>query len=294
MTQRSRALNSWRQGCQVDAQHAVSMGWKKAEEADTLLVVITHDCDLQSPAESEVELIRARFVDRVSGDHTHGKNPRVINIPNALGAEVALEITHKDRLRVSKEQLLASSPVNALIDSDRTQLAAWLASRYNRAPFPDSFDQRLKKARTVLAVKLKNKDVSRVKKEGSLAKQLLGVFVADGGPIEGIYFGLKGNEFFELSAKDDYSLVVVVVAKSRRAEDEEACLALATVAAEKIKGLFEHADWDKSVGKIVLEVCASSTEKDFSLYDLRRMLRWHLDWLSGEEDEAVNFLNQKR
>jgi hypothetical protein len=59
------------------------MGWIKAEEVESLLVVITHDCDLQSSVEPEVELLRAAFVDQVSGDHTHGKNPRVLHIPKA-------------------------------------------------------------------------------------------------------------------------------------------------------------------------------------------------------------------
>jgi hypothetical protein len=278
-----RILNAWRQGCQVDGQYALSMGWIKPEEAGDLLLVITHDCDLQSTAEAEVELIRAAFVDQISGNNTHGKNPRVLHIRQALGSERALEITHNNRLRVKKEDLLGSNPSGTLSDSERIQLSKWLAYRYNRAPFPENFYNRLKKARTVPVSKLESKDVSRINKGASLSKQIDSVFFVDGDPIEGVYFALAGKESTELDKKEDYFLVVVVVAKSRQAAEENACLALASHVANKIKGLFENASWDDSQGKIVLEVCQSSTEKDFPLYNFNRMLRWHLDWLSGGE-----------
>lgn len=281
-----RPLNPWRQGSQVDRQHAIDMGWIQAEEIDGLLIAITHDCDLQSAAESEVELLRATVVSTALPDCTHGKNPRILHLPQALGADGTLEITQSRPLRVPKDALLASNPVKTLSDSDRGQLASWLASRYKRAPFPDSFDQRLRRAKTVDSSKLSDRNISRIKRDRSLAKQLIGVFTSDGGPIEGIYISLKGSESAELDPTHAYSLGMVVVATSRGAAEEETRLAIAASVAEKLRGLFENAVWDSSVGEITLEICAPSTERDFPLYQFRRMLRWHLDWLSGDPEDS--------
>lgn len=279
-----RPLNPWRQGCQVDGQHALAMNWVQAEEAECLLIVVAHDCDLQAAAEFEVELLRASIVEKASPDCTHGKNPRTLHLPEGLGVTGTLEISQLRPLRVPKDRLLESEPISALSDADRRELASWLASRYKRAAFPDSFDLRLRRAKTIDHLKLDDKNIARIKKDRSLSKQLLGVFTSDGGPIEGIYIGLMGKETVELESAQDYSLVIVVVAKSRGAAEEEAGYSMAAELAKKVRGLFEHAAWDSAAGKVILKVCEPTTELDFSLYNFRRMLKWHLDWLSEADD----------
>lgn len=281
-----RSLNSWRQGCQVDPEYALDNGLIEASDAKSVLLVATHDCDLQSTAESEVEIFLATIVDTARPECTQGKSPRTLHLPGAFGVDGALAIVQGRTFRVAKELLLASDPIQSLDDSDRSLLATWLASRYKRAAFPDSLDQRMRRAKTIDRTKLADKNIANIKKDRSLAKQLLGVFTTDCGPVEGIYLGLSGKESVELAPSDTYSLTIVVVAKSRHPNEEEAALKTASIVAATIQGLFENATWDKSAGEIILKASVPTTERSFSLYEFRRMLRWHLDWLSADDLEA--------
>lgn len=88
-----------------------------------------------------------------------------------------------------------------------------------------------------------------------------------------MYVDLIGNETRELAAVEPYSLKLAVVAKSGPAHDEENRLLLASAFANDLGNLLERACWDAEKGEICLKVFEPLTEKDFSLYQLNRMLR---------------------
>jgi len=280
-----RALCSWYQGSLIDPVHAQACGWANGGNADSVFVVITHDCDLQSASEAEdtVEILRARWQTTTSGEHTFGKNPRIIHLTAADEFGRTLVIEQAGKIVALKSLLLKASPLSILSEAHRRRLATWLASRYNRAPFPDSFNNRLKKARTVDGTKANDKQASKLKKDRALNKELLKAFEKDGLPIEGIYVSLGQNSLEELGPEIGYLLDIVVVAESIGESDEAKQLELATKLAALIRGVFDLAEWDSAIGNIVLSECLPATEFDFSLYQYRRMLRWHLDWMSTED-----------
>lgn len=276
-----RALNPWRQCSLVDPQSAVAAGWPGADGVCHMLVA-THDCDLQSAQERRIELVPVREIGACDGKSTHGKNPRLLHLPDGLGPSKSIVIDLAEKISVERESVVALTPLESLSDADRRLVSRWLGDRYARAPFPDSFDRRLRAARTVDSSKLGHAVPSQLKKDRSLHKELMKVFAADGVPIEGIYIEL--NEKGELDVNLDYRAKIAVVAKSGPSMDEDIQVATSNALAKKIRDLFELASWD-ATGEVVLTTSFGTTEKDFSLFQVKKSLRWHLEWLSAAEDE---------
>lgn len=187
-----------------------------------------------------------------------------------------------------RADLASLVPTDELVTAHRQVLAQWLAARYRRAALPDAFEHRLKKAKTVNLERLgemrarKRQDV--LKKERNLQNSLLKVAEKDGASIEGIYLALGGSEYDELPSDKPYLLTLVVVGAVDGCSPAQA-EANASAVAEKIRDLFDNAEW--SVGEIQLQACHGTSEETFSLYEYRRMLRWNFDWLSLEDDPTV-------
>lgn len=189
-----------------------------------------------------------------------------------------------EKVSVERNSVIALVPQECLGEHDRRLVSGWLGARYSRAPFPDSFDKRLRKARTVDSSKLSHRNLEQLKKERNLHNELLKVFGAEGMPIEGIYIEISDKS--ELSPESGYTAKISVVAKSGPSIDEESQIGVAENLAKKIRHLFDLADWDTSAGEVTLKACIGTTEKEFSLYFERRSLRWHLEWLSAADDAS--------
>lgn len=278
----ARELNPWRQGSLVDPQDAFAAGWPGADGSCHMLVA-THDCDLQSAHECRIELVPVREIGACDGKNTHGKNPRLLHLPDALGPGRAIAIDLSEKVTVERKSVVGLAPQDSLNDPDRRLVSGWLGDRYARAPFPDSFDRRLRKARTVDSGKLGHAVPSQLKKDRNLHNELMKVFAADGIPIEGIYIEL--DEKGELDVEIQYRAKVAVVGKSGPSIDEDGQLGVSTALAKKIKSLFELASWDVDVGEVVLATSFGTTEKEFSLFQAKKSLKWHLEWLSATDEE---------
>ncbi len=176
------------------------------------MVVITHDCDIQSDKVEHIEIIWGSFA-TISGDLSFGKNPRTLQLINAFNDGQTLQLDQSQKILIRRSWLLSNSnePIAKLSDENGRLLASWLASRYKRAPFPDSFVDRLRHAKTIDRKELNN---ALAKADRNLSKQLEAHFSLAGAPIEGLYVGLSGNEKNELDATNAYSLKLAVVARS--------------------------------------------------------------------------------
>ncbi len=128
-------------------------------EAGAVLIVVSHDCDVTNASlvnEPSVELLLGRLRSGGSSDGSllHGRNPRRLQIPILVsGATQYVEARAFDRFWVPRERLLGHEP-----DSGRAcprpaldDVVAWLVKRYNRAAFPDAFNERISKVHRHIA-----------------------------------------------------------------------------------------------------------------------------------------------
>ncbi|GLQ90650.1 hypothetical protein GCM10007898_42260 [Dyella flagellata] len=240
---------------------------------------------MQTTAEGAqfVELIECTKLQtgKMSGKHVSGQHARILHIEQEIdGENHAISMDQTKKIVIKKEDLLDHAPKLILSDQNLRTFGRWLASRYSRSALPDSFEQRLKSARTIPPDKIDNKHVDKVKKDRKLSNALLSVITELGNPIEGIYLTLAGNESVELKPEQPYSLGLAVVAYSKKGQSAEQQISEATKLADKIKALFDHSVWDDSVGSITVKSCVPTTERDFSLYQAKRTIRWNYDYLS--------------
>lgn len=108
-----------------------------------ILCVISQSCDIVAPEGKEpyVELL-AGDITASTREYAEMKSPRVLDIPLA---EQSIRFSIHDRFRVKKDNLFKANKHETiqLNTSQRDILRRWIASRYIRSAFPDSFNRRL-------------------------------------------------------------------------------------------------------------------------------------------------------
>jgi hypothetical protein len=255
--------NGWRQGSSIPSESFASLpvigeiGWSGKEHVAT---IISQDCDVVQPSldrEPYVEVLRGRWIDELSGNLTHGKNPRTLQVATQH-SDLAVEYSIHDRVRVSRMLLQDCSPADKPRWTTRTtaSIAQWVASRYTRAAFPDAFNERLKKAGSV----------ERIKKIGKRA----------GRAVSGVYIFMDEEEKLEA---ESYGITVVVTAPDDSYELEGDTIG---------KGFLEPLiDALAAAPGVVVEKHGLLPERDFSMTMIRNSLRLDLDSLSFAIDDAA-------
>ena len=223
-----------------------------------LFVVVSHDCDVQNASfgkEPYVELIRA--VPRESDDGTlrYGRNPRKLLVDVRSRTQSRLfEISMHDRVFVDRRLLLGHAPDTTRALDSRTVrvLVHWIVKRYDRAAFPDAFNERLRRAH------------QRFRK--TLAR--------GGSKISGIYLKVENEEFPEGT---DYHVYAEATMPVEAYEDSES-RRLAQTCFDEVASAMEDCD-----GIVVSEHVLVS-EGDFTFDELRQLTRWDWDDLSLREE----------
>jgi len=237
-----------------------SMAENHLQDESLVFIAITHDCAIINDslnAEPFLEYIVARKIGKLDGNFTHTKNPRKLHIEiETHNSSIPFELSIIDRAFLDRALLLENKPAQdvRLIDSQKATLVRWLANRYMGQALPDQFEKRIDPIRGNL-----NKLLSKTEANGMLA----------------IYIELSPRD--ELASDKNYTLTVVLVyedAAFRELIDED-CL---DSYASKIEGVFQKASGIDISGVIPL------SEKDFSLYDQRRKIRWRSDHSSFKQD----------
>jgi hypothetical protein len=241
----------WCQGSVVDKDRLEALGRAEVDCA----VVISQDCDVVQgvDVESYVEVIAARLVEQARPDLLHGRNPRTIDLPAASPTGRHLRASIHDRFRIEK-QILAADVPSTRIRLDRgttSQLAKWIAKRYTRVAWPDTFNERL----------------------ATIDDKLERLFKSDNGKvITGIWLMLDPADD-ELAEDREYRLAVWLTMTSdsmmdtkeiRRGEDFEG----------RLKELLESC---KGIELCEIEL---RKESDVSLEDLRHFRRFDKDYRS--------------
>lgn len=143
----------WRQGWVLNEESAEKLNLINVSESDSLPVVITHDCDLLHQEEELIEVIVGKEIDKPNSAYKYAKNPRCLHLKFTSPADekpVYLELRFSNRKSVSKDDfstLRQYQTVLEISEDDHRILKRWLAARYGRPVFPDSFESylRLKK-----------------------------------------------------------------------------------------------------------------------------------------------------
>lgn len=260
----------WRQGHLLDAKAIDALGLHHFETPElTLVMVITHDCDLaQDPGlEPLVEVVVGRHSEK-DGNYTHGKNARKLHIEFSGDANVWGEFEATAKKYVSKTDLNNFFPREdaRLSSENRAITQAWLASRYRRSAFADEFERRLTKE-----TRLADKISKIVKPHGEL--------------IAGIFFDVDdGLEVIRDGPNDTYSLDIVILHVSE--PDFMAAETAATIAAEAIAKAFSEKLFDptKTWQHIELRSCDVVSESVLSYQEFKQLKRWRLEHISLAAD----------
>lgn len=255
----------WRQGHVLPAEAVRKLGL--SQETNTIVVVVSHDCDLANDdlsIEPYVEVIVGKQVTKVDQSLARTKNPRILHLEMTCDGEaVCME------LRATKKQSIAKRDLAAWQADTRYQLYAtgldilrrWLAVRYRRAAFPDEFDMRLK------AKGLDDKIRNIVKNVESV--------------VSAVFFNL--DPMNELSSQDGTPYKLTVILLYAAGDDPDASFSRADEAANRIAEAFKNEyfnmnkkRWDEIELKDALAIC----EEEITVAVARQLQQWRLEDIS--------------
>lgn len=258
----------WRQGAFVRRTNAKELFAASVDqippsvEEPSLLAVVTQDCDLvrEPVVEPFVELILCREVARVERLYQNGRNPRLLHIqsigPHGPGSW--LEISIHDRFRIRKEKLCSftADRCNRLERQDVRLLSRWIARRYTRPAFPDTFNRRLETVDSRLERLFKS---------------------SEGHVVTDIFLDVADEEY---ASERSYDIAVRLTAKAEVWDDDGLLSAVQNFEDRFIRLL------DECDGISVSDIQALP-EDHLTLADLRQYKRLDKDYRSLPEKEDV-------
>lgn len=206
MPRAPRSITEWRQGHALDDEAAAALDLvSRAGPDNTIVVVVSHDCDIAAdPAvEPSVEVVIGHRIDKL-GAAANGKNARRLHIPFFQGdAEIPVELETTTKTCVPKHAVLNGKPKGDMTLSPEglVTLRHWLAARYHRAAFADEFEQRLKA------------------KPGKLGEKITKAMDDAGEHVLAVFFDVDGGDEKERNGPDDvYELRVILLYDSMKNE----------------------------------------------------------------------------
>ncbi len=269
----------WRQGSLLTHESAIALGIGGGPGAERPVVVISHDCDLANDAEEQVEVIIGTLIDLPGALYENARNPRQLHLTFvAVGDDVLhIELRHADRRLVSKAEfakLGVGSPRFALPAEEKRVLKQWLAARYGRPAFPNSFETRLRK---------------HVRKRVTVEKGIAGILEPASTHLVGLFFDLGEDRTAELAEGEPYFLSISVVYDAT--EGGHAARETAESVANALRALFEQAYGTIDVAtEIALENCGAVADTYMTLADLRKVDQWRLEYISLRDEPISHFL----
>jgi hypothetical protein len=254
---------SWRQGDVVSESDLPKLVQGLPAGDNTVGIVVSHDCDLAASEEKEsrVELISARRIKRL-GQDSNAKTARRLHLQYDTNAEpICFELSATEKFFVAKASLFActSMPNARLRPEGRRILQRWLAARYDRAAFPEKFEERLRQQPTT------------GRKSGvDLIERALDTA---GEHVRALLFDLdKGEDCERVELSDAYHLGIVVL-YIENPEDDIAYDKAREVAAE-LEKLFT------GLAGIELLYCDPVSDAALSVQQATQLKEWRLEYLS--------------
>lgn len=271
-------MRDWRQGDLLTPKSAGELpALAGCTSEQRRAVVITHDCDLARDESKEptVEVIVGDVVDVAKAELRYAKNPRQLHLAykDTNGRDVFVELRHTERRVISKKEFTSAHKdcCLSLEDKEKRTLKQWLAARYGRAAFPDSFVARFEKFEDKL-----KKITERVDKY-----------------LVAVYFDLDKNKTKELPDGEPYDLSIFLIFSENDEMGQPLAQAreMAEQAAIELRDRFEGVfGKPEDATKIALDRCAAVADTNFTLGDIRRMLHWRLEHLSLRDEVSGDFV----
>jgi len=277
---------SWRQGHVLKHDDAVSLGLLSPDETNHKVVVITHDCDLQSKSEKNIELMYGPLK-KGSSKMKRAKHPRILDLcfeDPKISNKNAIELRHERKAVIPKEafQCTEPDPTYTISPEEKQGLKQWLAAKYGRPAFPDAFEERLRAF---------DEEKNEVDKKFVFEKAVADIIATNSEHLIGVFFDLGEERFTDLDEGFPYELAINVVYDATEGGPD------ARVAAEttclNLKALFYKFYGDPTQGHselIELNNCAAVADTHFSLYALRRMDQWRVEYISLEDESYGDFI----
>lgn len=225
-----------------------------------LLIVISHDCDVTHhsfAAEPNFEIATARAISSTDGNRMWGKSPRKYQFAfEANGHSKYFEICKNEIFREPRSKLSNYDPcnINSLDPECVRSIVRWVAKRYIRASFPDTFNDRVRAAIPGIKKSLRN----------------------EGGLFKGIYI-CTTNE--ELGIDVQYEAIIWGVMSDEEYEDADK-----RKDATELLGEIEAsiADCDG----VTVENAEVRAENQVTISDLNYFKRWDFDDLSLRDGDG--------
>lgn len=258
---------AWRQGHALTNDAAIELEVISPKQAASqIAVIISHDCDLVQPCETEpqVEVICGTRVEALNGNYTHAKNPRRIHIEfEEDGATIFLELLATEKKSLPKASLSKHLPNDRikLAPKNRIVVQRWLAARYYRSAFPEEFGRRLKEARL-------DEGIKRI--------------IEPLGPhLISVYFDIDdGKELDHSSVDGPYALRIYLMYDTSR--DPNAALDAVEHGCHAIRGAFHKACFASGKGWESIELldCEPISAEGMSVAMSMQLKKWNADYMS--------------
>lgn len=272
---------AWRQGHILKHEDAVSLKILEPDQVAFKVVVITHDCDLQSDSEKNIELMYGPLK-KGSSQMKRAKHPRILDLcfeePESV-KKSAVELRHERKVILPKGDFNIEAGDNKyqISAEEKQALKQWLAAKYGRPAFPNAFEERLRAFDQDKGFKFE--------------KAVAEIISANSEHVIGVFFDLGEERNNDLPEGEPYELKINVVYDSLEGGPE------ARVSAENISkelnGIFHKFYGDPLLGEselIELNSCLAVADTHFSLYSLRRMDQWRVEYISLEDESFGDFI----
>lgn len=222
----------------------------------TIGIVISHDCDICADPEIEpcIEWIPISIDEKVKGELTLGKNPRVLQtrLDGSSGLLIA-KMQAPDKRIIGKPDFVeeATRWHGQLLPAELTVFRRWLSARYSRSAFPNAFEDSMRKIQ------------GRIDKLAS----------KKGAGIRGLYFDLDDNTMQERRSVDGpYELGIYVVYPPETPETD------AIDFCKQLKDIFDDTFFDGLAWQeIHLLSCDQFSEDVFPLSLALNTKTWRVD-----------------
>lgn len=209
------------------------------------------------------------------------KHPRILDLcfeSPSDDSQNAIELRHENKTTLSKDLFTCTVNDSAFtISSEEKQgLKQWLAAKYGRPAFPNSFEERLRAFNN---------------KKFHFEREVANIIAKNSAHIIGVFFDLGSDRFDDLEEGTPYELSINVVydavegGPNARINAEQTCSAL-----QEIFFTYYGNSSSSEAELIALENCSAVADTHFSLYALRRMDQWRVEYISLEDDTYGDFI----
>ena len=270
---------TWCQGNVLTDECALELKLCSQDEIGSkFYVVVSHDCDLTATADKEptVEVVATESIQKL-GANSHSKNARRLDLEFQHGKSVKhLMLFAASKKSVDKDVLFRFQPRSDInLNGDGLViLQRWLAARYSRAAFPESFQNHL--------------SVAPKRGKKSFLAQIEAILGGGGEHIRGLYFDLDEGQNIEREATDDcYSLGITVLYNS--SFDEPVAAEAARKVAAELDSLFSkafHTDAENKWHGIKLLYCDEVSDNALTVAQRELLKEWRLEHLSLKTSPA--------